>query len=333
MSKKSKKFIVSSIILAGVAALFYVQHEKIVKEESMLKKSREIIISCIILILAGTVAFLYAYHEQRLIENKLRMQQPKECTVQVKGVEENATSIPTISSYYDPSQMANHYPLTISNVIWFTNYYRLQNGLSALGENTQLDGSADAKNTDMVTYQYFEHTRPGSTVGFNYFIIQQGYQFVKIGENLAMGDFTTSKQVADAWMASPPHRKNLLDPAYKEVGISINSSANIKGANVVLITQHFGEPLSACPTVDSSMKTQIDNLNIQIQNLQKSMASKESSVGGQPTDPTSLKYNGLVSNYNGLINSYNSDVSQMGNLVKTYNQQVNSFDQCINNAT
>jgi uncharacterized protein YkwD len=39
----------------------------------------------------------------------------------------------------------------------------------------------------MFKYQYFDHTRPHNGLGFDNFIDNQNYDFIKIGENLALG--------------------------------------------------------------------------------------------------------------------------------------------------
>ena len=285
---------------------------------------KKIILS--IIILAGIGTLFYAHHEQVTKSTPIPLPDISTQTGQeVKGVSQNAPNVPKIS--YDESQAINHYSLTVTNIIWYTNYYRVQNGLKPLSESKTLDASAHNKGLDMLAYQYFEHTRPNSSVGFDSFIKDQNYQYAKIGENLAMGDFTTSKEVVDAWMASPPHKKNILDVVYQNIGISINIGS-MNGQQTVLITQHFGEPIQNCPAIDTTLKSTIATLNDQALALQKTIDSKQTAVtnNSNPTDPD---YNNLIDTYNTLVSSYNGTVRQIENLVATYNQEVNNFDNCI----
>ncbi|UFH52169.1 CAP domain-containing protein [Spirosoma sp. KNUC1025] len=49
-------------------------------------------------------------------------------------------------------------------------------------------------------------------------LTQAGYQWSVVAENVAAGQ-PTAREVVDAWIQSPGHCKNLMDPAVKEVGI------------------------------------------------------------------------------------------------------------------
>lgn len=45
------------------------------------------------------------------------------------------------------------------------------------------------------------------------------------GENLA-GKIKTPEKVVDAWMNSPGHRKNIMNPQYSQIGVGYVSSGN-----------------------------------------------------------------------------------------------------------
>ncbi len=47
----------------------------------------------------------------------------------------------------------------------------------------------------------------------------KGYQRYAIGENIAMGQQTIN-EVSAGWFKSPGHCKNLMNPAYTEIGIA-----------------------------------------------------------------------------------------------------------------
>ncbi|HEY2292131.1 MAG TPA: CAP domain-containing protein, partial [Thermoanaerobaculia bacterium] len=47
-----------------------------------------------------------------------------------------------------------------------------------------------------------------------------GYDWRAIGENIAEGQLSVD-EVMSTWMHSPPHRKNILDRDFKELGVGL----------------------------------------------------------------------------------------------------------------
>jgi uncharacterized protein YkwD len=69
---------------------------------------------------------------------------------------------------------------------------------------------------DMFTNKYFSHTgQNGSTPGTR--MKNAGYNWKTYGENIANGH-TSEQQVFNAWLASVGHCKNIMNPAFKEMG-------------------------------------------------------------------------------------------------------------------
>lgn len=110
-----------------------------------------------------------------------------------------------------------------------TNQARAENSLPTLKETTALDSSAKAKCDDMITNHYFAHNTPDGRKPWVFF----DHSYSKMGENLSEG-YQPDKAV-DAWLHSPSHRANILDPVFNEVGFAVCSS-NEMGT---LIVQHF----------------------------------------------------------------------------------------------
>ena len=249
-------------------------------------------------------------------------------STQVKGTTTTVSAQSQIPETYSTAEASTKMELTSANIIWFTNYYRVQNNVATLALASALHSSAQAKTADMFTYHYFDHTRPSNhKITFSYFINLEKYHFLKAGENLAQGNFSTSKQVVDAWMNSPEHKKNILDPAYTQIGVAVEKGI-LGGKSTTLITEHFGEPASACPTISQTTKTAIATLQNQLKKTQADIATKQATIekGDSALDPN---YNSLVDDYNALVASYDASVKQMGNLVALYNGQVKSFDNCL----
>jgi len=108
--------------------------------------------------------------------------------------------------------------ITPSNIQGLINNERTYRGLKPLNTSPQLVVAATDKAKDMVLRNYFEHFAFGLAPWD--FIIKSGYNYLYAGENLAM-DFDTSEGMVAAWMKSPAHRKNILNPDFEDSGIGV----------------------------------------------------------------------------------------------------------------
>jgi uncharacterized protein YkwD len=122
-------------------------------------------------------------------------------------------------------------------LIKLTNQSRAEQGIEKLTINQNLILAAENKTRDMFEHNYFAHTSPQKITPW-YWIRQAGYSYQYAGENLAM-DFITSEAVHRALIASATHRKNILNPNYKEIGIAV-LSGNFKERQTTIIVQMFG---------------------------------------------------------------------------------------------
>ncbi len=108
------------------------------------------------------------------------------------------------------------------------NGVRQEQNLSPLALNNKLTSAAELKTANMLDNNYFEHTSPTGVTPWHWFKLA-GYNFAWAGENLAMDFFDTDK-VFQAWMNSPAHRDNILNPRFQEIGIAVKEGE---------INQHF----------------------------------------------------------------------------------------------
>lgn len=131
--------------------------------------------------------------------------------------------------------------MTSNGLLQASNVERQKNGASNLRLNQDLIQAAQAKANDMVQRNYWSHNTPDGQPPW-VFIQQAGYDYKKAGENLAYG-FTTSSGAVTGWMNSPPHRENLLDKAYVDVGFGIANSSNYNssGPETVVVAM-YGQP-------------------------------------------------------------------------------------------
>ena len=215
--------------------------------------------------------------------------------------------------------------LTQAGVIQWTNIQRERAGLSALRESSKLEGSALIKAQDMLAQQYFGHISPeGEAVGD--LAKRTGYEFIAIGENLALGDFENDEKLLEAWMQSEGHRENILSSQYQEIGIAV-WQGEFQGRTTWLAVQHFGLPLSACPSPSkekiskiSGNQNQIEEMYLVLSVLQEEINSMRPKRGSD--------YNQKVEEYNNLVSQYNLLINETKLLIEQYNQEVLLFNEC-----
>ena len=70
----------------------------------------------------------------------------------------------------------------------------------------------------------FSHTRPNGTKCFTA-LTEANVSYTAAGENLA-GRMKTPERAVQAWMDSPGHRKNIMNPRYSQIGVGYVSSGN-----------------------------------------------------------------------------------------------------------
>lgn len=227
----------------------------------------------------------------------------------------------------DLINQTNNVDLSKNNIIASTNNYRKENGnLGALKENQKLNLSAEKKLQDMFDKQYFEHISP-SDIGVADLARQVGYEYILIGENLALGNFKNDLTLVDAWMASPGHRENILNKNYTEIGVAV-AQGKFEGKNVWMAVQHFGTPRSFCPVVDQVLYGIINLNQDQIKEMEKNILIRKEMI-----DKGALyegkSYDEQIDEYNSLIGIYNKLISETKEKVDYYNEQVQAFNNCI----
>ncbi len=102
------------------------------------------------------------------------------------------------------------------------NAERARNGAGPVSYNPQLTTAARLHSEDMVSRNYFEHDAPapapnGVDIGSR--VRAAGYTWSTVGENIAQGD-QNEAAVFQSWMNSDGHRRNMLNPAFTEIGLA-----------------------------------------------------------------------------------------------------------------
>jgi uncharacterized protein YkwD len=257
--------------------------------------------------------------------NKTTILQEEEASI-VKVAPETPGALKLINKLIN----VNETDLTKDQIIIETNIVRVKNKLSNLTENKLLNLSAEKKLKDILEKQYFEHVSPDG-VGIDNLSDEVGYEYILIGENLAMGSFKNDKDLVDAWMGSFGHRKNILKSSYAEIGVAVARGV-FNGENVWVAVQHFGTPKSLCPKINISLHEVVKFNQEQINNLEEDLRMRLVRINtsrGYSSSKNKAEEAKKVEEYNNLVNYYNSLVDQVEKDTITYNNQVKSFNDCV----
>jgi uncharacterized protein YkwD len=120
-------------------------------------------------------------------------------------------------------------------VLVLVNAERAKAGCRALTVDSRLAAAARKHSADMVARDYFSHTTPDG-VSFSQRIDAEGYQWSRVGENIAAGQ-RSATEVMKAWMKSPGHRANILNCQFRNIGIGV-----VQNGRSPVWTQDFGTP-------------------------------------------------------------------------------------------
>ena len=119
-------------------------------------------------------------------------------------------------------------------VVCVVNQQRRHHGLVALREDGRLDRSAQGWTNTMVAHHVFSHG-----TNFARRLSSVGFRWSSAGENIATG-FSTPAAVVRAWMASPGHCENILNPTYRYVGTGVSARGVGAYSGGGTWTQDFG---------------------------------------------------------------------------------------------
>ncbi len=129
------------------------------------------------------------------------------------------------------------------------NRERVSHGERALTLNGKLQHAAQGHSESMASNDYFSHEGPGGSTPLSR-MRAAGYIYsskigYEVGENIAWGTLSlaTPQAIVEAWMNSPGHRANILDPNYRDTGIGVSPhppAARAEGQTGGIYTQDFG---------------------------------------------------------------------------------------------
>ncbi|HVX32497.1 MAG TPA: CAP domain-containing protein [Solirubrobacterales bacterium] len=155
-----------------------------------------------------------------------------------------AAGAPCGRSTAAPRQLTLHQMRT--SELCLINRVRAHYGLRRLVFNRSLRDAATGHSDSMVAHHYFGHEGPGGSMDSR--ISRTGYlhraRAFAVGENIGGGPgrrYGSPKAVFEEWMHSPPHRANILDPSYRDVGVGVaRGYPTGAGAGSATYTVDFG---------------------------------------------------------------------------------------------
>jgi uncharacterized protein YkwD len=123
------------------------------------------------------------------------------------------------------------------------NWARAQDNRVRLAQTPALRRAAALKGQGVASCGQFSHTPCGTDVTAA--VRASGYRYATFGENLYAGTWgqVSARDVLTAWLQSPPHRTNVLDPSFRDVGAASARAHGLLGdGDAVVWAATFGSP-------------------------------------------------------------------------------------------
>lgn len=124
-------------------------------------------------------------------------------------------------------------------VLALTNQERQRAGLAPLRLNPRLQNAARHHAANMARLNRLAHTLAEADLpDLAGRLSRYGYSYLLAGENVAW-NYASASAVMAAWMGSPAHRANILNPTFTEIGVAVASNAR----GEPYLCQVFGAPV------------------------------------------------------------------------------------------
>jgi uncharacterized protein YkwD len=128
------------------------------------------------------------------------------------------------------------------------NALRAAHHLHTISLSRQLTTAAMAHTKDMASHGYFAHASEDGGAFWKriqHYYIGSGYGYWSVGENLLWSSPDVDPAEAiKLWFDSPEHKKNMLDPRWREIGIAALHATSAPGVygdqEVTIVTTDFG---------------------------------------------------------------------------------------------
>ena len=119
-----------------------------------------------------------------------------------------------------------------TSLLTVINATRASHGLAPLRIDRRLQRTARAHSADMLRHQYFAHG------AFTSRVLASGAAGPVFGEDLAWGPMSAS-WVVNAWLNSPEHRRILLRPGFRRIGVGAYQGTFAGRQGALVVTADF----------------------------------------------------------------------------------------------
>lgn len=206
--------------------------------------------------------------------------------------------------------VARETELTQAGILRWTNRERTRAGLRPLTEQRELTAAAERKLQDMFAKQYFAHRNPDGE-GIAAVVTALGYVPLRVGENLALGNFGNDEELVAAWMASPGHRANIVSPGFSEIGIAAKEG-DFQDRRTWLAVQVFALPASACPAPSTGLRSAITARQTVLEDRDRALADARRQVEERQAELIALaaEIERLVAEGNEQITAGNAEIEE-----------------------
>jgi len=164
----------------------------------------------------------------------------------------------------------------VERLLKHANNERMKRNLIPLTSSPDLSSLALRHSRDMTSHKKLSHL---STTGQSYIerLVDAGFYFIKIGENVAMSETFRDDIIHQKLMASPEHRENILDPDFDRIGIGI-----VYEEKKYYITQDYLQSLNifGIDEAEKKIKNEINTLRLK-NSLPPMMFSEEANSKAQ----------------------------------------------------
>jgi len=164
----------------------------------------------------------------------------------------SAISFLLFSSFYSARLIPWLADLSQELIISEVNPDRQVAGLSLLKPNEKLTEAAQLKAEDMIAKDYFSHVGKNGEPPWVWFE-RVGYNYATAGENLAI-DFYDPSVLEKAWLASPSHRKNIMNEYFTDIGIGI-ADGEINSRETIVVVMFLGREIT--PTLNKILSGEV----------------------------------------------------------------------------
>lgn len=126
-------------------------------------------------------------------------------------------------------------------IVCLVNYARAQDRRRRLVQRPRLHLAAELKGERVATCRQFSHTPCGAALTSD--VQAAGYRYSTFGENLFAGTWGhySARDVVNAWLNSPPHRANMLNGRFRDLGAApVRATGLLDGGDAVVWTATFG---------------------------------------------------------------------------------------------